>query len=220
MIPFDAAPIKTTWSFALDVVASFIRFASSQVTPSKICDCGPADILSARRLSLIYRMTTKVQNEKTHTHKCNVVIINDRQTHDGVSHFALLRHPLSFVISFHSSLTNCCNFLNSFGFVPGGTNCNGFSMRTAVECVGEPSATHCAHVIGDDYKRWNNHKNVCIRINCICISRYTLNARFCQFFVFHFVFQVKVNWSEGMQFPKLHENWNPSIKTQIETKQI
>lgn len=39
-------------------------------------------------------------------------------------------------------LTNCCSFLNSFGFVPGGTNCKGFSMRTAVECVGEPSATH------------------------------------------------------------------------------
>lgn len=39
-------------------------------------------------------------------------------------------------------LTSCCNFLNSFGFVPAGTNCNGFSMRTAFECVGEPSATH------------------------------------------------------------------------------
>lgn len=42
----------------------------------------------------------------------------------------------------HVALTNCCNFLNSFGFVPAGTNCNGLSIRTAFECVGEPSATH------------------------------------------------------------------------------
>lgn len=49
--------------------------------------------------------------------------------------------PYYFLI-LHYVLTSCCNFLNSLGFVPGGTNCIGFSIRTAVECVGEPSATH------------------------------------------------------------------------------
>lgn len=72
-----------------------------------------------------------------------VVIINGRQTHILLDYF--IRFVTSFLFfCFHSALTNCCNFLNSFGFVPAGTNCNGFSMRTAFECVGEPSATHCA----------------------------------------------------------------------------
>lgn len=39
-------------------------------------------------------------------------------------------------------LTCCCTRLNSLVVVPAGTNCNGSSMRTGVEWVGEPSATH------------------------------------------------------------------------------
>jgi hypothetical protein len=47
MIPLEAAPISTTWSPVWVTVASCILRASSHVTPSRMCDCGPAEILSA-----------------------------------------------------------------------------------------------------------------------------------------------------------------------------
>lgn len=53
MMPLDAAPINTTWSPVAEMLASVIRFASSHVTPSRMCDWGPAEIRSARRFSLI-----------------------------------------------------------------------------------------------------------------------------------------------------------------------
>lgn len=58
---FSAAAATLDLSPAELTVASLIRLASSHVTPSKICDCGPADILSARRLSLILNGTTNLK---------------------------------------------------------------------------------------------------------------------------------------------------------------
>lgn len=119
-MPLEAAPINTTWSPAADTPASLMRFASSHVTPSRMCDCGPAEIMSARRFSLI----------------C-----------DGWMRrrMCISKASLSELINLNAFFyTCCCNRLNSLGFVPWGTNCRAPSMRTAFdECEGESSATHC-----------------------------------------------------------------------------
>ena len=104
IIYLDPPPLRT---------CSFL--ASSHDTPSRMCDCGPAEILSALRLSLIYKHGPRSEHS-------NDIIIN--------------------ISSQVSGLTCCCSFLNSLGLVFLGTNCSADSILTGVLCVGEFSATH------------------------------------------------------------------------------
>ena len=57
-----------------------------------------------------------------------------------------INFPIRYRLKFDDN-TCCCNILNSLGFVLVGTNCKALSILTAVECVGEPSATHYTTLI-------------------------------------------------------------------------